>query len=102
MVTIPILQGLRKDHKPNRNGNPVLGPKLRPLCAANKAPNAAIGNLVARAAKAIGDSIATKVGGEVVSTEDLKHKIEDLNKKTAMAYHREESKRTNKEKPNQN
>ena len=98
-LTIPVLQGLRKDHKPNRDGNPVLGPKLRPLCAANRAPNAAIGNLIARAAKAIGDSIAPKIGGEVVSTEDLKRKIEDLNKRTAMKQHRAEHVRANKEKP---
>ena len=46
-VTIIVLQGYCKNHKHNREGNPVLGPKLRLLCAANKAPNATIGNLVA-------------------------------------------------------
>ena len=52
-TTIPSLQGLRKDHKGDIGGDPVKGPKLRPLVAANKAPNAALGNLVAKIAKAV-------------------------------------------------
>ena len=63
--TIPTLQGLRKDHKGNIDEDPVKGPKLRPLCVANKAPNTALGNIVARMAKSIGDSIAESIGGEV-------------------------------------
>ena len=34
-VMIPSLEGLRKDHKPNIGGDTILGPKMRPLCAAN-------------------------------------------------------------------
>ena len=41
-VIIPVLQGLRKDHKADRNGDPNLEPKLRPLFAANKVPSAAL------------------------------------------------------------
>ena len=81
-VTIPVLQGLRKDHKPDRNGDPILGPKLRPLCAANRAPNAALCNLVAKSAKALGDSIS-HLGGEIISCEELKQKIEDVNRDRA-------------------
>ena len=78
-VTIPVLQGLRKDHKPNIDGDPSIGPKMRPLCAANKAPNANLGNLVAKVSKAVGDTIADS-GGEVISGEEMKRKIEDVNK----------------------
>ena len=79
--TIPTLQGLRKDHKGNIDGDSSKGPKLRPLAAANKAPNAALGNLVARVAKVVGDNIASKIGSEIISTEELKRDIDDVNKK---------------------
>ena len=36
-ATIPMLQGLRKDHKENKNNDPTLGPKLCPLATANQA-----------------------------------------------------------------
>ena len=79
-VTIPVLEGLRKDHKGNMNNDPDLGPKVRLLCAANRAPNAAFGNLIAKVAKAVGDSISGREKGEVVSTEELKRNIEEANK----------------------
>ena len=79
-VTIPVLQGLRKDHKPNREGSEILGPKLRPLCAANRAPNAALGGIIAKTVKALSDNITDKANSEVISTEELKRKIEDVNK----------------------
>ena len=76
-LTIPTLQGLRKDHKGDIGGDPVKGPKLRPLAAANKAPNAALGNLLANILKAVGNSISKKIGAEIISTEELKRGIED-------------------------
>ena len=79
-VMIPVLQGLRKDHKANRNGDPNLGPKLRPLCAANKAPSAAFGGVVAKTVKAIADNVVKEGKGEVISTEEMKRLIEDSNK----------------------
>ena len=51
--TIPPLIGMRKDHKTNINNDPVLGPKLRPLCPANVAPNASLWNLMASLCKAL-------------------------------------------------
>ena len=78
-ATIPTLQGLRKDHKGNIDNDAVKGPKLRPLAAANRAPNAALGSLIASIAKAVGDSITDSVGAEVVSTEQLKHDIQEMN-----------------------
>ena len=79
-VMIPVLQGLRKDHKADRNGDPNLGPKLRPLCAANKAPSAAFGGVVAKTVKAIADNVVKEGKGEVISTEEMKRLIEDSNK----------------------
>ena len=78
-VTIPSLQGLRKDHKGDMDGDPAKGPKLRPLAAANRAPNAALGNLVAQVTKAIGNNISEKMGGEIILTEELKRNIDEVN-----------------------
>ena len=54
---------------------------MRPLCAANRAPNSALGNVVARILKAVGDNICDKIGGEAISSEEVKHEIEAVNKK---------------------
>lgn len=78
-VTIPSLQGLRKDHKGDLDGDPNKGPKLRPLAAANRAPNAALGNLVAQVTKAIGNNICERYGREIISTEELKRNIDETN-----------------------
>ena len=78
-VKIPTLQGLRIDHKPNLNGDPNKGPKLRPLAAANKAPNASLANLVSNITKAVGDNLSEVIGAEVISTEQMKREIEELN-----------------------
>ena len=88
-----MLQGLRKDHKPDMDNDPTKGPKMRPLCAANKAPNAALGNIVAQVSKAVGDSIASS-GGEVISCEEMKRKIEDLNKARSEKAFKERPRRT--------
>ena len=73
-TTIPALQGLRKDHKGDIDNVPIKGPKLRPLCAANRAPNASLGNLTASVLKAVGDDLSDRMGGEVISTEMLKER----------------------------
>ena len=52
-----------------------------PTCCSQKAPNAALGNLVSKLAKLIGNDIAGKLGGEIISTEELKHDIDDVNAK---------------------
>merc|ERR1712240_716598 len=44
---IPPMIGMRKDHKANIQNKPTLGPKLRPLCPANQAPNVLLGNMMA-------------------------------------------------------
>ena len=91
-VTIPSLQGLRKDHKGDMDGDPVKGPKLRPLAAANRAPNAALGNLVAQVTKAIGNNICEKFGGEIISTEELKRNIDEANSKIRKSWKTEREK----------
>ena len=75
-VTIPALQGLRKDHKGNLDGDETKGPKLRPLAAISRAPNAALGNLMARIAKAVGNDITERMVGEIISTEELMRDID--------------------------
>ena len=37
---VPKMQGLRKDHKPDMEGDPTRGPPLRPLVSARSSPNA--------------------------------------------------------------
>ena len=78
---VPVMEGLRKDHKGNIHCGSNLGPKLRPLCAANRAPNSALGEIIAKVVKAVADSVVSKNGnGEVISTEELKHSIEEQKK----------------------
>ena len=86
---IPSLQGLRKDHKPDLGGDPTRGPKLRPLAAANKAPNAVLANLMAQVTKAVGDNLSENIGAEVISTENLKREFEDLNKRVRQDWARD-------------
>jgi hypothetical protein len=78
-ATIPVLQGYRKDHKADIEGSKVKGPPLRPLCAANKALNAPLGDLLATILKAVGDEVATRSGTELTSTEELCRAAHDAN-----------------------
>ena len=77
--TIPPLMGLRKDHKPDLEGDPVRGPKLRPLCLANMAPSAPLGSLQAKIVRALADEIQDRIQTEVISTEEIKYHIEKAN-----------------------
>lgn len=70
---------MRKDHKGDLDNDPQKGPKLWPLCTANKAPNAALGNLVAKILKAVGDKMIETIGAEVISTEQLKREFQKVN-----------------------
>ena len=60
--TLPCLQGLCKVHKGDIEGNPIKGHKLQPLVAANKAPNVALGNLLAKVTKAVGNNLTDVIG----------------------------------------
>ena len=73
-VMISSLEGLRKDCKPNIGGDPILGPKMRPLCAANRSPNAAFSHLVSMTIRALSNNIASS-SGEIISSEELKSRI---------------------------
>ena len=68
---------------------------MRPPCTANRAPNAAFSNLVSMASRAIGDSIAN-TSGEVIRSEEVKRKIEDLNKEHKRVNPRENLNRSGK------
>ena len=56
-ATIPPLTGLRKDHKPDLQGDPEIGPKLCPLCPANNAPNTPLSDLMSKVCKGLSDEI---------------------------------------------
>ena len=76
-------------------------PKMRPLCAANRALNAAFRNLLSIASRAIGDSIAN-TSGQVISSEEVKKKLEDPNKEHKLVNPRENLNRSGKAVPVQN
>ena len=84
-------------------------PKMRPPCAANRAPNAASSNLVSMTSRTIGDSIAN-TSGEVnrseevkeIRSEEVKRKLEDLNKEHKLVNPRENLNRSRKAVPVQN
>ena len=69
-ANIPVLQGLRKDHNPPIDNDPIMGPKLRPLCAANKSTTAPLGNCMAKVVRAATDEIAEKTGTEIINIEE--------------------------------
>ena len=50
---VPKMQGLRKDHKPDMEGDPTRGPPLRPLVSARSSPNAPLSNLMSGIVKGI-------------------------------------------------
>ena len=100
-VMIPSLEGLRKDNKPNIGGDPILGPKMRPLCAANRVPNSAFSNLVSMTTRALGDSLAGS-SGEIISSEELKRKVEILNTEHKLSNQGVKHPRSGKEVPIQN
>ena len=68
-----------EDVKGNLENDPNLGPKLRPLCPANVAPNSNLGNLMARMTKVITDEAQDRINTEVISTEELKFHLEKVN-----------------------
>ena len=80
-ATIPPLMGLRKDHKECINKDPVLGPKLRPLCPANLAPSAPLANLMATICKGLADEIQNEVRTEVIITEEMMFSIGQANQR---------------------
>ena len=83
--------GLRKDYKDDLEDSPILGPKLRPLCPANIAPNANLGSLIAKTIKILADEVQVKINTKILSTEELKHHIEIVNSniKNRVANHSE-------------
>ena len=54
---------------------------MRPLAATNKAANDAIASLVAQVAKAVGKNLSEMTGAQLISSEQLKRDIKDINEK---------------------
>ena len=66
---IPILSGLRKDHKVTPD--PVKGPPLRPVYRARVAPNSALGNIISQMVKGLGDELNSKIGTDSLNSEEV-------------------------------
>ena len=66
---IPILSGLRKDHKVTPD--PVKGPPLRPVYRARVAPNSALGNIISQMVKGLGDELSSKIGTDSLNSEEV-------------------------------
>ena len=79
ILTIPLLQSLRKDYKGNIDGDPKKGPKLRPLAAFNRVPNNALINLMARVTKAADEKFSSNNRAEIISSKVLMWRIGDTN-----------------------
>ena len=76
---IPIVSGLRKDHKPNCD--PIKGPPVRQVCRAKNSPNAPLGNLICPTLRGASNEINNVTKSECVSTEEMKHHLLEANKK---------------------
>ena len=75
--TIPALEGMRKDHKTNYNMTE--GPPLRPLLAANQAPNAPLSNILSIFLKGIGNELAQGTMTEAINSEEVCRNSADTN-----------------------
>ena len=75
---VPVLQGLRKDHK--KGFDPAVGPPCRPLLNAKLGPNANLGNLIARVLRPLRKELAEETGTELLNTESLLHSMEVVNR----------------------
>ena len=71
----PVLYGLRKTHKTVEN--PTIGPKVRPVCAANIAPNSRLSHFLSMIINDFMD--AENHDGEVRSSEEMRAKFEAFN-----------------------
>ena len=71
----PILYGLRKTHKAVED--PVVGPKVRPVCAANVAPNSRLSHFLSMIVNDFMD--AENYEGEVRSSEEMRALFEAYN-----------------------
>ena len=77
---IPVLSGLRKDHK--SCDDPNVGPPLRPVCRANNSPNSPLGNILSIILRGATQSLIDNGNcTECGSTEEVCEKLECVNKK---------------------
>ena len=74
---VPPMKGMRKDHKVSTDK--VLGPPCRPLSNASIGPNSNLANLMTRVLQPVKQKLNSRLGAEIVSTEELLRKVSDLN-----------------------
>ena len=78
--SIPVLDGVRKDHKPIQPGNETSGPPLRPICYANEAPNFRISHFLSKILNDYTDAVEDH--REVRSSEEMRASFERYNSGT--------------------
>ena len=74
---IPVMSGLRKDHK--AHPDPTEGPPVRPVCRANDAPNAPLGNIIGQVIKGASQEMADRINTASISTEEVCGKVIQTN-----------------------
>ena len=74
---VPPMKGMRKDHKVSTDK--LLGPPCRPLSNASIGPNSNLANLMTRVLQPVKKKLNSRLGTEIVSTEELLRKVSDLN-----------------------
>ena len=73
---IPVLYGLKKDHKAQTPNQPC---PTRPVCGANEAPNAQLCHLLSTVVSAIAMTVDEELKTVCRSTEEMIHEIERVN-----------------------
>ena len=71
------MKGMRKDHKVAKEK--TLGPPCRPVSNANIGPNSNLANIMTRVLQPVKQKLNSRLGTEIVSTEELLSKVSDLN-----------------------
>ena len=79
-VPPPPLDGLRKDHKPLKPGEEASGPSVRPVCAANVAPNARMSHFLSKILNDYSDAVESH--SECRSSEEMRAAFESFNENT--------------------
>ena len=74
---IPVLRGADKNHKDGFD--PAVGPPLRPIVAADEAPNGQIAEFATQVFQAVALKIDETQGTMCLSTEEMKNKIDEFN-----------------------
>ena len=78
--SIPVMDGVRKDHKTVAPGQETAGPPVRPICYANEAPNFRISNFLSKIINDYTDAVDDH--HEVRSSEEISSLFDSYNSDT--------------------